>query len=100
MSGQPEITPISEGWEPAPHHLMDGIARWKRDGDLIAIGLGEALRVGEATEHATGCVRLYRYSEPARHFDRLEDALQAANEPRSSFNIRPTFIPAALKRKS
>ena len=100
MSEQQEITPTSEGWEPAMHHMMDGIARWKRDGDLIAVGLGEDLRVGDTTANATGRVRLYRYSEPAQHFNHLEDALHAANEPRSTFKVKFSFIPAAVKRKS
>ncbi|EPX75696.1 hypothetical protein [Salipiger mucosus] len=100
MGDNQEITPQSEGWAPAGHDMMDGITRWERDGDLLVVGMGDALSSGEVTGHAAGRVRLYRYSEPARHFDRIEDALRAANEPRRAFKVQFSLIPAAVKRKS
>ncbi|EPX84742.1 hypothetical protein [Salipiger mucosus] len=99
MLDDPEITPHSEGWKPAGHNMMDGISRWTRDGDLLVVGMGDALSNGEGSPYAAGRVRLYRFSEPARHFDEIEEALRAANEPRRAFKVQFSLIPAAVKRK-
>ncbi|NDV50135.1 hypothetical protein [Salipiger sp. PrR003] len=78
----PAITPEADGWIPSEHCAADGRARWTREKDLLTADLS----IPDGT--VIGAVRLYRWNESVQHFDRVADALAAANEPRKGLNVK------------
>lgn len=76
------MTPEADGWQLSEHCAADGRARWIREKDLLTIDM--TIPDGAVI----GAVRLYRWNQPVQHFDRLADALAAANKPRKGLKVK------------